>query len=169
MKTVSAEYWDIITAEGVPTGKRIKRCAFNHLLQGEYHLVVHIWVKNSNGEYLIQRRSIDREPMSGEWAATGGSVQSGETSTQAAIRELKEELGISLKDNELKFVTRMVRKNSVVDIWMAGVDVSIDCLELQEEEVMDAKWVNEEEFKTMISNGEFHNYGREYFKHVFSE
>ena len=77
---------------------------------------------------------------------------------------LKEELGITLKENELKFVTRMVRKNSVVDVWSAGVDVAIECLELQKEEVMDAKWVTETQFKNMISNGEFHNYGNEYFK-----
>jgi len=166
---VSAEYWDIITADGVPTGKRIKRCAFNHLLQGEYHLVVHIWIKNSKGEYLIQRRSVDREPMSGEWAATGGSVLSGERSEQAAIRELREELGITVKENELKYVERIVRKNSIVDIWRVGVDVALDCLELQEEEVMDAKWVTEDEFRNMISKGEFHNYGKEYFKYVFSE
>lgn len=164
-----AEYWDIITAEGAPTGKRIKRSAFNHLLQGEYHLVVHIWVKNSKGEYLIQRRSVDREPMSGEWAATGGSVLSGERSEQAAIRELKEELSITVKENELKYITRLVRKNSIVDIWLVGVDVALECLELQKEEVMDAKWVTEAEFKDMISKGEFHNYGKEYFKHIFTE
>lgn len=166
---MNAEYWDIITADGLPTGKKIKRCAFNHLLHGEYHLVVHIWIKNSKGEYLIQRRSIEREPMSGEWAATGGSVISGERSEQGAIRELQEELGIKIKENELKFITRIVRKNSIVDIWMVGVDIAIESLNLQKEEVMDAKWVTEEEFKEMIAKGQFHNYGKEYFKYIFSE
>ena len=164
---IKSEYWDIINADGTPTGKRIRRSSFNHLSHGQYHLVVHIWIIDSKGNYLLQRRSEHREPMSGEWAATGGSVISGETSSQAAVRELSEELGINVKECELHYIARTVRKNSVVDIWKVGVDVGIDSLQLQSEEVMDAKWVTEQEFKQLIADGQFHNYGQDYFNLIF--
>ena len=33
----------------------------------------------------------------------------------------------------------------------------------------EAKWVTQEELKQMIDNGEFHNYGKEYFMNVFEK
>jgi 8-oxo-dGTP pyrophosphatase MutT (NUDIX family) len=106
--------------------------------------------------------------MPGEWAATGGSVRSGEESRAAAIRELQEELGICVRENEIHFSTRLTRKNSFVDIWFATVDAEISALVLQKEEVQEAKWVSEEELKAMIENNQFHNYGLEYFDTIFS-
>ena len=92
-----SEYWDILDADGEKTGKRVKRERFGTLGVGQYHLVVHVWITNSSGEFLIQKRSRNKQPMPGEWAATSGSVKSGEDSRTAAIRELYEELGIPVK------------------------------------------------------------------------
>ena len=161
------EYWDILDKDGNFTGRRMKRERFNHFRPGQYHLVVHIWVKNSKGEYLIQKRSEDRQPMPGEWAATGGSVRSGEESRVAAMRELKEELGICVRENEIHFCTRLTRKNSFVDVWSATVDAELSSLVLQTEEVQEAKWVSEDVLKDMIESGEFHNYGTAYFDTIF--
>jgi 8-oxo-dGTP pyrophosphatase MutT (NUDIX family) len=163
------EYWDILDKDGKFTGHRMKRERFNYFRAGQYHLVVHIWVRNSKGEYLIQKRSEDRQPMPGEWAATGGSVRSGEESRTAAIRELQEELGIRVLENEIHFSTRLTRKNSFVDIWFTTVDAELSSLVLQTEEVQDAKWVTEQELKDMIENHQFHNYGTVYFDTIFSK
>ncbi len=163
-----AEYWDILDKEGNFTGVRMKREPFNRFRNGQYHLVVHIWMKNSKGDFLIQRRSENRMPMPGEWAATGGSVRSGENSKTAAMRELEEELGIRVLENEIQYVHRFTRKNSFVDLWFVGVDASIDSLVLQEEEVQDAKWVTPEELKQMIETKQFHDYGKDYFEKIFS-
>ena len=163
-----AEYWDILDKDGKFTGFKMKREPFNRFRNGQYHLVVHIWIKNSKGEYLIQRRSDDRMPMPGEWAATGGSVRSGEGSKEAAMRELFEELGIRVMENEIQYMHRFTRKNSFVDLWYVGVDASVDSLVLQKEEVQDAKWVTAEELKMMVEHTQFHNYGADYFEHIFS-
>ena len=84
------ELWDIMNEDGAITGKTVVR-GRTVLGRGEYHLVVHIWVISSNGNFLIQRRSEKRRLMPGEWASTGGSAISGESSLHAAARELKEE------------------------------------------------------------------------------
>ena len=164
---MAVEFWDLLDKNGKFTGRKIKRERFNYFRPGQYHLVVHIWIINSKGEYLIQKRSEDREPMPGEWAATGGSVLSGEDSRTAAMRELQEELGISVRENEIHFMNRLTRKNSFVDLWRVGVDVDADSLQLQTEEVQAAKWVTKEELKQMIANRQFHDYGKTYFDKVF--
>lgn len=165
---VAAEFWDILDREGKFTGYRMKRKKFNYFRAGQYHLVAHIWIKNSKGEFLVQKRSQNRMPMPGEWAATGGSVRSGENSRQAAVRELQEELGIRVKESEIRYVRRFVRKNSFTDVWYAGVDAVIPSLVLQTEEVQEAKWVSAEQLKQMIEDGRFHDYGDDYFETVFS-
>jgi len=164
---MAVEYWDILNKSGEFTGQKVKREQFNHFRPGQYHLVVHIWIKNSKGEYLIQKRSEDRLPMPGEWAATGGSVCSGEDSRTAAIRELQEELGICVRANEIHYIARLTRKNSFVDLWQVGVDVEPSNLVLQTEEVQDAKWVTEDQLKQMIREKQFHDYGKAYFDKVF--
>ncbi len=107
--------------------------------------------------------------MPGEWAATGGAAVSGEDSFGAARRELFEELGIESDESSLKKITRIKRRNSLVDVWAIVCDIPEDRLVLQRSEVAEAKWVTSAELDRMIRNGEFHNYGREYFDSVFEK
>ncbi len=165
---MSVEKWDVLNSYGKSTGRTILRGrAF--LKPGEYHLVVHIWIISPNGKILIQRRADDKKLMPGEWAATGGAAISGESSFAAAKRELFEELGIkSNRDNLIKLL-RLKRKNSFLDVWAITTDVPASSLVLQKSEVSSAKWVGRDELKSMIENGEFHNYGDEYFDSVFEK
>ena len=162
------EKWDILNADGEPVGKTTLRGKCN-LRPGEYHLVVHIWVVSSKGDFLIQRRSENKKLMPGEWAATGGAAISGEDSYTAANRELYEELGIPSNKQTLKKLTRIKRRNSLLDIWFVNIDIATDKLRLQEDEVAEARWVSRDIFQQMIQNGEFHNYGKEYFDTVFEK
>ncbi len=160
------EIWDIMNEKGVITGRTAVR-GRTVLRNGEYHLVVHIWVVSSKGNLLIQRRSERRRLMPGEWAATGGSAVSGENSAAAAARELYEELGIKAPEGGLRYVTRMKRRNSMLDIYFVRCDADAMGLRLQRNEVAEVKWVTPDELRYMIDNREYHNYGKEYFKVVF--
>lgn len=162
------EKWDILNVDGTPTGRTTLRGQCK-LRPNEYHLVVHIWVVSSKGEFLIQRRSESKKLMPGEWAATGGAAISGEDSYTAANRELYEELGIPSNKSNLKMLARIKRRNSLLDVWFINSDIEISKLRLQKTEVAEAKWVDREQFKAMIKNGEFHNYGSEYFNTLFSQ
>lgn len=161
------EQWDIFDRNGNPTGRTTLRgnCT---LAPGEYHLVVHIWVLSSDGKFLIQRRSEQKKLMPGEWAATGGAAVAGEDSFTAAARELYEELGIESDRDTLTLLTRMKRRNSLLDIWVITADLPVSALTLQQSEVAEARWVTENELKEMIANGKYHHYGNEYFDTVFS-
>lgn len=162
MKT---EIWDILDSNGEPTGKTVARGKV-FLKPGEYHLVVHIWIVSSTGKFLLQRRSDNKKLMPGEWAATGGAAISGESSFNAASRELFEELGITSTEQSLKKILRFKRRNSLLDVWLITSDISAEEVILQKSEVAEVRWVDEEELRNMIKKGLFHNYGKEYFEQV---
>ena len=164
MKT---EIWDILDADGTLTGKTVVRGKC-FLKPGEYHLVVHIWIVSHEGKFLLQRRSDKKKLMPGEWAATGGAAISGESSYEAANRELFEELGIRSNEQTLRQILRLKRRNSLVDVWMITSDAALEELTLQKSEVAEARWVTKEELSLMIEKGLFHNYGKDYFESVFS-
>ena len=155
------ERWDLLDDKGNLTGNTMVRGAY--MRAGQYHLVVHIWVVDSNGRILLQRRALNRRLMPGVWAATGGSAVAGEDSETAARRELLEELGIDTKPGEMTKIGRLRRRNAFTDIWLLKRDVDETKLHLQAEEVAEVRWVTEQEWRVMIVKGEFHHYGRPYF------
>jgi mutator protein MutT len=64
------------------------------------------YIINDNGEALLQYKR--RGFGAGKWNGPGGKVEPGETMEQAAIREVKEETGLSIRNlkkmAELEFV-----------------------------------------------------------------
>ncbi len=162
------EKWDVLDAQGRPTGRRVNRGRRAILRAGEYHSVVHIWITDSRGRLLIQRRSEKKNLMPGEWAATGGATIAGETPFASARRELYEELSIRSDDKSLKKIATIRRRNSILTIWHIKVDLDEKKLRLQRNEVAQVRWVTREEFEKMIAEGKYHNYGREYFQVVLS-
>ena len=52
------ELWDLYNACRELTGRDHVRG--EEIPQGYYHLVVHVWIRNRKGEYLISQRSADR-------------------------------------------------------------------------------------------------------------
>ena len=135
---------------------------------GRYHRVVHVWVMDSTGRLLIQKRAPFLRLMPGEWTVTSGSAVAGEDSRQAAARELGEELGIHVRPEELEFLFTLRRRSSFSDLWLLRRDVEKNALRLQAEEVADACWVTRGQLQNMLGKRAFHHYGREYFERLFA-
>lgn len=159
------EHWDLFDRNGAPLGRTIRRGERLHA--GEYHKVVHIWVVNSVDRVLIQRRSKHRKLMPNIWAVTSGSVIAGEESPDAARRELSEELGVQLPGTEFEFLGRLVRRNSLCDVWLVRRDIAVPDMRLQREEVSQARWVTVAQLAEMLRRRQFHHYGAGYFRFVF--
>lgn len=160
------ERWDILDAEGKNTGRTMVRG--ERLTSGQYHLVVHLWIVNSNGRLLIQKRAAHLRLMPDTWAITGGSAIAGEDSLTAARRELLEELGVQTKPEDLQFMGRLRRRNSHCDLWLLQRDLSLGKLRLQKEEVASVAWVSRRQLINMVRQRTFHNYGRPYFDWVMA-
>lgn len=65
---------------------------------GKFILVVLSFIQNSKGEFLIQKRSVQK---GGKYASTGGHAKTGETSIQAMMTEINEEVGLNVNEDEL--------------------------------------------------------------------
>ena len=132
--------------------------------ENRYILVVLVFIQNSKGEFLIQKRS---EIKNGKYASTGGHAKTGQTSIEAISSEIKEELGIEVDEKELKlFNSGRVDDGYRVffDIYYLKKDIDISKLVLQKEEVDFVKWYSTEEVKQLIDNGLFfENHADEFY------
>lgn len=158
------EKWDVLDQNGEKTGETLTRG--KQLYSGQFHLVVHVWFWDGI-RLLIQKRSLRCEIMPGVWACTSGSVMAGESSRSAALREVKEELGIALAENDLCFIHRFRRKNSFVDLFLVHRSFDSSQCALQDDEVEEIRWVSIDTLNSMILDSKFHNYGQEYFRCLF--
>jgi isopentenyl-diphosphate Delta-isomerase len=65
---------------------------------GLMHRAVHVLVFNARGEVFLQKRSMTKDTFPGAWdSSASGHVDSGEDYDACAVRELREELGLSME------------------------------------------------------------------------
>ena len=119
-------------------------------IEGEYRQSVHTWIMNSKGEFLIQKRSPNKKTFPNMWSQTGGGVDEGETTLQAALRECNEELGISIDLNNIELILSFKRKFDFVDVWLVKQDIDISDIVLQKDEVSDVKWASIDEIRELM-------------------
>ena len=150
------EYWDLYDENRNKLDKVVKRG--DKLEDNEYHLVVNAWIKNSDNKFLITQRAAHKShPMM--WECTGGSALKGESSLDAAVREIKEELGIKIDKENAKLIGSTLRyyKNcpDILDVWLFEDNIDIKDVMIQEEEVNDVMWSSGEEIEKLINEGKF--------------
>ena len=146
------ELWDLYDKDRKPLNRtHVRGEAF---AEGEYYVSCEIWVRNSKGEFLITKRHPDKK-AGNLWEFAGGGTLAGETTTQSAVRELKEETGIQSQESELQLFATYQHKNYFLDLFLLNKDVEISDIVLQPGETIDAKWASEETILQMIDNEEF--------------
>ena len=107
------------------------------------HREVAIAVFNEKGEVLLQQRSMKKLTGRGEWKITAaGHVGRGEDPQKAVVREAEEELGLKIVPKYFgkKFVIRGDKEARFFWIYYSIVK-NHPSLKLDEDEVMDARWV----------------------------
>jgi isopentenyldiphosphate isomerase len=156
VRGISMELWDIYDSDGYKTGLVKKRT--DNLYKGEYHLAAEVWIINSKSEILIQKRASTKDILPDIWALTTGCMLTGEDTIEGSIREVKEELGINLKRDNLKLKRRIFRTDTIWDVYFVYKDIDLSKIVLQVEEVSDVKLISVEKFKAMLSAGEVFEY-----------
>lgn len=159
------EKWDLFDRDGRDTGRTMTRG--DGVPSGLYHQVVHIWVVNGRGEYLIQQRAQGVSWKPGIWAATGGSAVAGEQPLEAALREVREEVGLCVIPAQMRLLTRLRRSNSFCYIYRVLIDKPAEEFRLQTEEVSRVKWATREQIEAMRASGTFYDYGAAYFSIIW--
>jgi len=137
------EYIDIWTEKGIPTGtNRLKEEAH---IKGLFHPTVHIWFYTKSGYILLQQRSRYKDTFPSFWdVSVAGHVLSGESIVGAAIREVKEEIGLDIIEKDLLQVgirkNVNIHPNGIKDcefqhVFLCELLVDVNDLKIQDEEV----------------------------------
>ncbi|MDE6149390.1 MAG: NUDIX domain-containing protein [Ruminococcus sp.] len=160
------EYIDIYDKDKKLTDKTIARGG--ELSDGEYRLVVHICVFNSNNEMLIQKRQPFKKGWSGKWdVSVGGGVQAGESSVVAAQREVKEEIGVDVDlSNERPFAC-IIFTNGFDDYYLIEINENESFFITQPEEVEKVMWADKKTILSMIDDGSFIPYHKGFIEMLF--
>lgn len=146
------------------TGETI--CKGEKIPTNQYIVVVLSFIQNSNGDFLIQKRSPKKN---GKYASTGGHVKSGESSIQGIITEINEELGLKVLPNEpeLIYSGREDHEQVFFDVYYIKKDFDITTLTLQKEEVDFVQWNTINEILNLINNNLFFvNHAEEFFRMI---
>ena len=141
---------DLYDANRNLTGKTMYKG--EEIPEGSYIVVVLVFIQNSEGKFLIQKRS---ERKNGLFATTGGHPKSGEDSIQGIITEVKEEIGLDIKSEDLQLYYSGRSDNERVfwDDYYIKMDVpDIESLKLQEEEVASVHWFSRDEIIDLMKN-----------------
>lgn len=147
------EYFDILERDGSKSGKIAPKD--EELLEGEYDLGAHAYIHNSKGEFLIQKRAKTKQFLPGGWDIHMGHVMAGETSKEAIIREIHEELGIKIDD--ITFLKRVLweKYNHFIDIFVLCKDINISDLTIQKSELDNVKFISAEQMINLIKSMDY--------------
>ena len=146
------ELWDVYDEHRNLTGRLHRR---GDLLQpGEYHLVVHIWMLNSRGEFLLTKRSPNKG-FPNMWESTGGSALAGDGSLTAALREVREETGLTLDPCRGERILTAIKADYIRDVWLFRQDFSLEDVTLQPGETTDKMYASKAQILEMYHSGKF--------------
>lgn len=154
-RTSTGEMWDIYDGDRNRLGGVHYRG--QKIPKGFYHLTVHIWIKNSRGEFIITKRA-PHKGFPNMWECTGGSALSGDDSLTAALREVREETGLTLSPENGKIIHSYRGHDYFCDVWLFTEDHDLSEVVLCAEETTDKMLADAGKIREMIKDGTFIDY-----------
>ena len=128
---------------GEPTGELVNRSEiFSKKL---WCRSTNVFVVNSEGQILCQQRSLSKERYPGVWSThLGGHVSAGESFKINAVKELEEEIGLSV--NMFQMVPWRTSRKETARLWMRDFvtvyDGRVEDLVLQKSEIEQVRFMS---------------------------
>ena len=153
------EHFDVCDASGRPTGQTLPRGEVHR--RGLWHRSAHLWLTDG-ARLLLQQRHPGKETDPGRWdIAVAGHLSAGQTPLEAILREAREELGLELEAAALTVLgawpKEYVEPGFVDREWQhvfAGFWTGDPAaLVLQPDEVVDARWMDAEDYRRVLFGG----------------
>ena len=152
------EMFDVLNEWGEYTGEVASRDRCH--TEGLWHRAVYGFVIDKNKNVLLQKRSANKKAWPNMWDVTvGGHVDAGEFGRQALIRKAKEELGLDITDDDIKYLVGSTSIDTAKGInkhfnecYMILKDVDVSDIKLQEEEVSEVRDFSKAEILERIDN-----------------
>lgn len=137
-----------------------------------WHHHVSAWIMNYDGKVLLQQRTFNKKKNPGKWSKTGGHVDVNETCKDAIKREVYEEIGLNVNDDEIINIEIFKSNNPNEHYFSYGyiflTNLSENAFKLQKEEVNAVKYYTIEEIEELKRNNDnnytFSNWDNEGFQ-----
>ncbi|MGN1170345.1 MAG: NUDIX domain-containing protein [Lachnospiraceae bacterium] len=165
------EVLDIVDERGEPTGRTVERSRAH--AEGILHRTAHVWIlRKRNGiiQILLQKRSDNKDSHPGVYdISSAGHIPAGVDYISSAVRELKEELGVSVKPDALMkcgqrrihydeiFHGKRFIDNQVSNVYILWLDREPEGFVLQTDEVSEVRWFALEECIRLVESGQLPN------------
>ena len=148
------ELLDVYDEKGEKTGKIVERgCDRSIFWPWEHIGVAIIYIENSANKFLIQKTTPEK---GGNYSTTGGHINHGEKPIETLIREVNEELGINIENENIIDLGYMIFDFPIRFIFYLKKDIDLASLKLQESEVASVSYMSLEELRELIKSGQMH-------------
>lgn len=150
------EQIDVLNSDGTPAGYSCGRTRVH--AEGLWHRTIHVWAFDSKHNILFQLRSRVKENNPGLLdTSCAGHITAGDSSINAAVRELSEELGVKKSPRDLEYLFETTYEgvlnggsyldNEYYDVYKITLsDAEKESLVPQPGEVDGFVWMSREEF-----------------------
>jgi len=156
------ELIDVLDEFGNKTGIIKKRLDVKR--SGEFHRAISVCIINEAKDILIQKRHHSKNIYPNLWCFNvTGHVMSGESSIDASIREIKEEIGVDIIGEQLRYLYTYNVENIVgsdyisrliVDQFLVVMNVDIKEIVIDEAEVSDVNYISYEDLREVRDNND---------------
>ena len=148
------EIFPVVNERGEVIGRTTRREA--HRNPALIHPVIGIFVFNSLGEMLIQKRSATKDTDPHHWTiSVGGHMQYGDTPIEAAVREAREEIGLTIWRERLHLLGEVLMRSPVESEYWYGYRYDMPeeaSLKAHPDEVAEIKFVPLSELRAIIDD-----------------
>ena len=164
------EYLDIVDENALPTGKIVERAVAHR--EGIPHRTSHLWLvrkRDHRIQILLQKRALTKSFPGCYDISSAGHIPAGQNYLPSAVRELKEELGLTAQESDLipcgdmkifwddVFFGEPYHDRQYTRVFLLWADVEERDLVLQEEEVLSVLWIDLEECVNAVAAGTLEN------------
>ena len=171
------EYIELLDNDNKPNGKRILKSEAHK--KGLFHATVHIWFFTKDKKVLIQKRHKTKNTFPNLWdVSVAGHISYKEKPILAALRETEEEIGLSITENQLKYIGTSTHKNihsaNLIDnelhhIYICEFNKTLSELKIQDDEVAEVLLlsINDLKLELQIKNNNYVPHGSDYYNRIF--
>ena len=116
-----------------------------------------------NGRVLLQKRSKNKKTEPNKWdLSSAGHIDYKETKEEAMVREIKEELGLIVHEDELELIDTNLIKfqwkdlylNHFTSLFLLKKNINIQDIVISKEEVSEIKFFNKQEYLDLLKSNE---------------
>jgi isopentenyldiphosphate isomerase len=133
------DWFQVVDVSGNVTGKALRRTCHDGKSM-LLHPVVHLHLFNTKGELFLQKRAETKDIEPGKWdTSVGGHVGINESIDEALLREIREELGLTIFSPRflIQYIWQSARERELINSYST---ISDDIPEINKSEIEEGRY-----------------------------